>query len=173
MTKFFIISAERDERGIAMVDIIDVAAYILNKCGALSTMKLQKLCYYSQAFHLVRYGAPLFNENFEAWVNGPVARSLFNQHRGRFILREGDLGSLSPEALDDKAIESIDSVLSKLGEMDGASLSEMTHNELPWRNARRGLGPSDRCSIVIPKESIRDYYSNSSVQGNPLFAHIS
>ena len=32
-----------------MRDIIDVAAYILEKVGDVSTMKLQKLAYYSQA----------------------------------------------------------------------------------------------------------------------------
>jgi len=46
----------------------DVAAYILDKCGSMSAMKLQKLVYYSQAWHLVWDDAPLFEERVEAWA---------------------------------------------------------------------------------------------------------
>ncbi|MHA1540324.1 MAG: Panacea domain-containing protein [Alphaproteobacteria bacterium] len=44
-------------------------------------MKLQKLCYYSQALSLSKNSKKLFNENFEAWSNGPVCRELFNLHK--------------------------------------------------------------------------------------------
>lgn len=32
-----------------MADVFDVAAYILQRQGRMTTMKLQKLCYYAQA----------------------------------------------------------------------------------------------------------------------------
>lgn len=32
-----------------MANVFDVAAYILEKEGEMTTMKLQKLCYYAQA----------------------------------------------------------------------------------------------------------------------------
>lgn len=32
-----------------MANVFDVAKYILEKKGIMSTMKLQKLCYYAQA----------------------------------------------------------------------------------------------------------------------------
>lgn len=35
-----------------MANIISVAKYILEQRGAMTTMKLQKLCYYSQAWSL-------------------------------------------------------------------------------------------------------------------------
>ena len=70
-----------------MVNIVDVAAYILGEIGGeISTMKLQKLCYYSQAWTLVWSGKELFNEDFEAWVNGPVCKELFKKHQGVFSL---------------------------------------------------------------------------------------
>ena len=43
-----------------MASITDVAAYILENLGSVSTMKLQKLAFYSQAYHLVNDGAPPF-----------------------------------------------------------------------------------------------------------------
>ena len=50
----------------------DVAAYILQKKGEMTAMKLQKLVYYSQAWSVVWDERPLFHEKIEAWANGPV-----------------------------------------------------------------------------------------------------
>ena len=47
------------------VSVLDVAAYILDKRGKMSTWKLQKLCYYAQAWSLVWDEEPLFEENIE------------------------------------------------------------------------------------------------------------
>ena len=49
-----------------MAHVVDVAAYILECLGSVSTMKLQKLTFYSQAYYLVEHGTPLFPEEFEA-----------------------------------------------------------------------------------------------------------
>jgi hypothetical protein len=43
-------------------NVFDVAAYIVNKLGIISTMKLQKLVYYAQAWSLVWDEQPLFQE---------------------------------------------------------------------------------------------------------------
>ena len=45
-----------------MAHVVDVAAYILECLGSVSTMKLQKLTFYSQAYYLVEHGTPLFPE---------------------------------------------------------------------------------------------------------------
>ena len=55
-----------------MATVVDVAAYILKRCGAMTTMKLQKLAFYSQAESLARRGHPLFDEDFQAWRGGPL-----------------------------------------------------------------------------------------------------
>ena len=77
------------------VSVFDVAAYILNKLGTISTIKLQKLVYYCQAWSLVWDEAPLFNEKIEAWVNGPVVRELFAFHRGAFQIGSIPIGRTS------------------------------------------------------------------------------
>src|SRR5680860_208464 len=71
------------ERG-TMASVLDVAEYILKETGSMTTMKLQKLVYYSQAWSLVWDEKPLFGEPIEAWANGPVVRALYEAHRGRF-----------------------------------------------------------------------------------------
>ncbi len=61
-----------------MAQLNDVARYILElQGGEVSTMKLQKLMYYSQAWSLVWDEKPLFDAHIEAWANGPVIRELF------------------------------------------------------------------------------------------------
>lgn len=47
-----------------MADVFDTAKYILEQSSSMSTMKLQKLCYYSQAWSLVWGDSPLFEEGF-------------------------------------------------------------------------------------------------------------
>ena len=76
--------------GNTMANVFDVAKYILEKKGTMSTMKLQKLCYYAQAWSLVWDDAPLFDEEFEAWANGPVCRELFFKTQGQFSVSAAD-----------------------------------------------------------------------------------
>ena len=73
-----------------MCSIVDVADYILEKYGTMTTMKLQKLAFYSQARALVVNGMPLFDEDFEAWANGPVSPALYALHKGRFLVHPGE-----------------------------------------------------------------------------------
>ncbi|WP_412693926.1 type II toxin-antitoxin system antitoxin SocA domain-containing protein [Clostridium sp. AF22-10] len=77
-----------------MANVFDTAKYILEKSGSMSTMKLQKLCYYSQAWALVWDDAPLFNEDFQAWANGPVCPELFIKHRETIL----QVRAMKPEA---------------------------------------------------------------------------
>lgn len=55
-----------------MATVLDVASYILEKQGGTTAMKLQKLCYYSKAWHLVWEERPLFTNRNEAWANGAL-----------------------------------------------------------------------------------------------------
>lgn len=45
----------------------------------IDQMKLQKLVYYAQAWHLALKGGPLFDEDLEAWPWGPVVRNVYIQ----------------------------------------------------------------------------------------------
>ena len=128
-------------------------------------MKLQKLAFYSQAQHLAQYGSPLFPEAFQAWRGGPVAPELYALHRGKFLIRSGELVSGDSSALTDAERTLIDGVCSALGDMTGAELSERTHIEAPWLNAREGLSPSDPSNAVITQEAMHSYYLE-----HPVFA---
>ena len=75
------------------IRVFDVAAYILEKMESMTTMKLQKLVYYSQAWSLVWDEKQLFEEDIEAWANGPVVRDLFDYHRGMYEISEMPIGN--------------------------------------------------------------------------------
>jgi uncharacterized phage-associated protein len=142
---------------IDMVSAHDVAAYILSKTEPMSTMKLQKLVYYAQAWHLVWAEERLFPERIEAWANGPVVYELFSAHRGRFSVANWPLGD--PGNLDKSQTGTIDAVITTYGHLDGRKLSYLTHEERPWREARKGLGPTDVSRVEITPDAMQDYYS--------------
>lgn len=153
-----------------MTSAIDVAAFVLDELGDVSTMKLQKLVYYSQARCLIEYGAPLFSEPIEAWVNGPVVPQLYDAHRGQFVVSRKDMRFFQvPAQLDAQATEVVRCVLSVFGNWSGSDLSRLTHAEKPWRDARAGLKPNERSRNRISNEAIAAFYASSECT-NPLFA---
>lgn len=152
-----------------MADVVEVASRVLELTGYVTTMKLQKLVYYCQAYHLATSHKPLFSDRIEAWPHGPVSPRLFAQHRRMFMICADDLatgrlhGRLSPE--EDASIKH---VVNTLGHYTGEQLIKLTHSEDPWRNARAGLGPGERSHNEISVPNIRRYYTSPACN-NPAF----
>ncbi|MEV1146600.1 type II toxin-antitoxin system antitoxin SocA domain-containing protein [Micromonospora sp. NPDC049799] len=142
-----------------MARVEDVAAYILSERGPMTAMKLQKLCYYSQAWHLVWEEELLFDSRIEAWANGPVINDLYRLHRGRFRLAEGDIPGDSARLSEDES-STVDAVLEFYGDMSAHHLSDLTHRETPWRAAREAadLAPMERGNEVIEPAAMHEYY---------------
>jgi uncharacterized phage-associated protein len=149
------------------MSVSDVAEYILRKQGESTAMKLQKLVYYSQAWSLVWDERPLFEERIEAWVNGPVCRSLYASHHRRFSVAPHSIkdGGLD---LDARAMRTIDAVLAFYGDKSAQWLSDLSHLEAPWLNARAraGAGAGDRCEEEITLADMHEYYSGIVAQAN-------
>lgn len=148
-----------------MANVNDVARYILEKHGrSMSTMKLQKLVYYSQAWNLVWEERPLFDSPIEAWANGPVIRVLYNCHRSRFTA-EPDMfpGDSSRLTADEK--ETIDVVLHAYGEFSGQQLSDLSHSERPWQEAREGVSPGESSTNEVSRDVMQEYYSALLLSG--------
>jgi uncharacterized phage-associated protein len=142
-----------------IVKAIDVADFILSRLGPMSAMKLQKLLYYSQAWCLVWTENALFEEDIQAWTNGPVVRDIYNLHKGFYRLEPGFFKG-NPKNLSAAQVEVIESVLKFYGDKDPQWLSELTHMEAPWQNSREGLAEGDRGEKVITKEAMLEYYSS-------------
>lgn len=148
--------------------IHDACDYIILKLtegGApLNVIKLQKLTYYAQAWHLAFYGEPLFAGRFQAWVHGPVSRELYDRFKDTKTLYSavgpGDLrADFDPDALESGKRQHIDMVLEVYAPFTGSQLEEMTHREEPWIQARSGRRPSERCESVLDEAVMRRYYA--------------
>lgn len=150
--------------------VVDVAQQILRMTGGVTTMKLQKLVYYCQAYHLVTNGVPLFDDRIEAWPNGPVVPALFSYHRGRFIITADNLPNANrPLAFSESERASIKRVVDVLGNWTSEQLIQLTHREAPWIRARAGLEPWARSNREISQPLIYGCYSSPSCK-NPVFA---
>jgi len=140
-----------------MVVVDDVAAALLAITGPTTTMKLQKLVFYSQAWHLAFTGAPLFPEQIQAWAQGPVVPELHRQHRGRYEVREWHTGN--PDRLRGESETTVRWVADKYGRFSAEALSRMTHQETPWIVARGGAADGKKGSETISHDQMRAFYA--------------
>lgn len=146
-----------------IASVHDVAAYILKRRGKMTVMKLQKLVYYCQAWSLVWDERPMFAARIEAWANGPVIPILYNVHRGLFQMAEWPDGD--PDKLGKDARETVDAVLKYYGGQTAQWLSDLTHAEDPWRDARKGTPEGERGSAEITHAALHEYYSGLQASG--------
>ena len=131
----------------------------------MSHLKLQKLLFYCEAYHLAVFDKPLIAEDFEAWVHGPVCRAVYDQLKDTSILHS-DIsfdGKSNPEeaiqaALTSDQLELVTFVLDDLSKWKSLELERATHHEKPWMNARVGYGSADRCEVKISKALMASFY---------------
>ncbi len=130
---------------------------------SISNLKLQKLVYYAQAWHLAVHGRPLFNDPLQAWAHGPVVPGLYQRYRDygwqplpRPTTPVLDIDSETQAVLDD--------VWEAYGPYTAKRLETMTHEEAPWQKARarQGCAPGDFCNDPIRHEEMQLFYSHQS-----------
>jgi uncharacterized phage-associated protein len=148
-------------KNLGKVNAQMLADYILQKYGPMSHLKLQKLLYYCESYHLAYFDDNLIPEEFEAWVHGPVCREVYDSLKDSSVLYVdlGFAGTNNPEAelnnlLSSDQSQLIIDVLNELSAWTGLELENATHSELPWCEARQGLGPADRCEKIISKNTM-------------------
>lgn len=152
------------------IDSFCLSQYILSKAGAMNHLKLQKLLYYIEAYHLAYFdGKSLIKDEFEAWVHGPVSRKIWNKYKSiANVYDEVNLTATEKKAVDtvvksSLAPEQLDFVNDILAEFGGKSsyyLECLTHDELPWLKARKGYDVADKCEKIISKKDMKTFYYN-------------
>jgi uncharacterized phage-associated protein len=156
------------QKSITTVDSMLLSEYILEKGGAMSHLKLQKILYYIQALHLAYFDKPIITDEFQAWLHGPVSRKIYDELKGYSKLYaevafEKGLDKELPSEILKKTLtadqlELVDEIIDEYGKLTSSQLENLTHSEEPWIEARIGYGVADRCEVVIPIEKMRTYY---------------
>lgn len=138
--------------------VFDIANWFLSK-GEMTHKKLQKLCYYAQAWCYTLKGFRLEDTDFQAWAHGPVSPVLWERFKvfGYSPIRiKGNIRTnIQPEDL-----RLLEDVWDTYGDRSGNALEMLTHREQPWIEARRGYNPDERCSVVISPKTMASYYKS-------------
>jgi len=146
-----------------------LSEFILVNSPAMDHLKLQKLLYYVQGWHLAYFDEPLIDDDFEAWMHGPVSRKVWNKFKSHSILfndievdksKSGKVNTAVKGTLTKDQCELIADVLLEYGKMTSYGLEKLTHSEEPWVSARKGKSVADVCDEVITKDSIKQYFKS-------------
>ena len=141
---------------VSCFEIANYFIWLASETGSfISNLKLQKLVYYTQAWHLAIYGEPLFEEDFQAWIHGPVIPELYQKYES-FGWRPIDV-DVTPQ-LPPATIEFLERVSDEYFSCDGYELERMTHAEAPWNLARVGLPMDVASTVQIEKTWMQEYY---------------
>jgi len=149
-----------------------VAKYFLVKAREdgelISPLKMQKLVYYAYAWFLVKKNERLFKEGIQAWPNGPVIPSLYQELKkyGSNPINSEEFTGIDSQVNSDKFIATIpeeilsvlDEVYSKYMVFTPFELVMLTHSEKPWNEARKGLLASQHTTKVIGDKDILEQY---------------
>jgi uncharacterized phage-associated protein len=156
--------SEKDAEAANLQDVCDYIIWKINAGGArLNILKLHKLMYYVQAWHLAFGRGPCFNSSFQAWVHGPVCRPIYDRFKDTksmySAVRSRDLREdFNPADLPKKVRRHIDSILEAYADFTDDQLEEMTHRERPWIKAREGYDAKERCEEPISDQTMASYY---------------
>ena len=117
----------------------------------MSNMKLQKMLYYEQGFHLAVFGTPLFEEEIEAWMYGPVVPAVYEVYKD-YGYNGIDPGKVEEINLSDREQALFDEVYKVYGAFSAIGLMNMTHRESPWANTPAGVGS------VISRDKMVEFF---------------
>jgi uncharacterized phage-associated protein len=127
----------------------------------ISNLKLQKLVYYAQAWHLAIHKKPLFAEQIEAWAHGPVVPELYHRFK-KFGWGAIDSLAIKTEPYSDlhaSDVKLLEEIWAKYGQFTAKQLETLTHRDDPWRLAYGNTRPGGRCTEKITHDVMREYYS--------------
>lgn len=145
---------------------IDIARYLIHLASpsededvdCLCHLRLQKLLYYVQGWHLAVYSKPMFSGRIEAWTHGPVVREVYSSFADcrchGIHPREG----AETDALSTEEKEFVQSVWDEYKQYSASALRTMTHQEPPWREARGTTGPRERSDEEISQDAMRSFF---------------
>lgn len=119
----------------------------------MTDLKLQKMLFFAQCWHLARHGKPLFNSRIEAWEHGPVVPTVYSVYRAygseQLHAEPVDYDQFTAEEMD-----TMMDVFAFYGKYSASGLRELSHQPgTPWKNVYR----PDVMHIEITVQAMQDY----------------
>ncbi len=132
-----------------------IADYFLKKThpefgDAISNLKLQKMIYYAQGFHLAMFNKPFFEDNIIAWEHGPVVENLYFKYKEYGAGEIPSPISINLKDFNQDQIDLLDEVFEVYGQFSAWKLRNMTHSERPWVETPKNQ--------IISKELMKDFF---------------
>ena len=134
---------ERRRRDLSNLDALSVARYFIELSAGsdendLTNLKLQKLLYFAQTEYLKQENKPLFADDIEAWVYGPVVRAVYSEYKscGSFPITpfDGSHACSSFRPLPKSIRNFLEGVWKRYGLYSASHLVSLTHQPGgPWR----------------------------------------
>lgn len=150
----------------------DVASVILSRSAPWTdAMKLQKLLYYVQAWHLAITDEPLFPEQIKAWKDGPVVPQVWHERKDK-ASRRAATQDVEHAVVDQMTSDIVDLVIAAYGSMSGEELSALTHVEQPWNKARGDRTADAESSIPIAENDMAAFYRAHRLLGGRTAADL-
>lgn len=150
------------------IDSIELAKFILAKLGGMPHLKLQKLIYYIEAWHLAIFEESIIDDGFEAWMHGPVSAKVWHVFKNDDSPLLSNICISSEEVISIKAkvkgvlngeqLALIDNVLEEYGSLTGYELEGLTHQEWPWCQGRNGIPDDESSTNEISKTTMKNFY---------------
>lgn len=126
----------------------------------ISNLKLQKLLYYLQGFHIAAFDQVLFENDIEAWQYGPVVKDMYT-HFKEFGKSSIVIDENAPIAeLSDNEEQLFNDVLEEYGQFSAIKLMKMTHDELPWEKTF-----NENPQGVISLDLLSEYFKTQLIEG--------
>jgi uncharacterized phage-associated protein len=134
-----------------VVSAHDVARELRGRLPGIGVVKLHKLLYYVQGWHLATTGDPLFREPIQAWANGPVVADVWaDEKHGR--------GRPPERPLHGSAAMVLDYVVERYGGLSGRDLIQLTHREGPWLDVSESEDAAAVPSPTISGDALRRWF---------------
>lgn len=149
-------------------ELLCVIAEIFERCEEVTPLALQKIIYYIQGLSYSVNDRPIFKEDCQAWVHGPVYPEVYELFKAfkynpieddRFIILKG-----ARNCLDNQDMEIIALACETFGKYSAKTLEKITHVERPWLDTRDEAPEFMRSNEIMSKDSIREYFLNLNRQ---------
>lgn len=146
-----------------MAKVQDVARFFIDlaarqndaEMGDLMTnLRLQKLLYFAQGWHLARFSRPLFEAPLKAWSFGPVVPEVYHAYKSNGRSGIAEKFDLPADTFTDSELELLLDVAREYADFSTSALVALSHKpDAPWSHTAQ---PG-----TISLNAIQDYFSKA------------